>query len=133
MIPAIPTTPGELRKFGLIVGGVFAAIGVWPAVVRGAAPHAWLLGLAAILVVPALVAPPILAPIYRVWMALASVLAYVNTRILLGLVFFGMITPLGLVLRRTRRDPMLRAFDPNAPTYRVPRTPRPGTHMRRQF
>ena len=123
----------ELRNFGLIVGGIFGAIGVWPAVIRGGSVRQWMVGLAVVLIVPALLAPRTLAPAHRVWMALGSVLGWVNTRIVLALIFFGLITPMGLVLRMTGRDPMQRAFDPKATTYRVPQKPRPGAHMLRQF
>jgi hypothetical protein len=123
----------ELRNFGLIVGGIFAAISVWPAIFRGGNVRLWMTGLAAVLIVPALVAPRVLAPAHRVWMALGNALGWVNTRLVLGLIFFGLITPMGLVFRLAGRDPMQRAFDPNATTYRVSRKPRPGAHMLRQF
>ena len=126
-------TRTQLRSFGLIVGGIFAAIGLWPAVVRGADVRLWCLGLAVVLILPAAIAPGVLAPAYRVWMALGALLGWVNTRIILGVVFFGLITPIGIILRLTGRDPMQRAFDPRATTYRVRRTSRPGTHLLRQF
>jgi saxitoxin biosynthesis operon SxtJ-like protein len=123
----------QLRRFGLIVGGIFGAIGVWPTVVRGESPRSWMVGLAVLLVVPALLAPRILAPAHRAWMALGDALGWVNSRVVLGLIFFGVVTPTGFVLRLAGRDPMRRAFDANATTYRVPRKPRPGVHMTRQF
>jgi hypothetical protein len=123
----------ELRRFGLIVGGGFAVIGLWPLVIRGLAPRGWALGLAAVLLLPALLAPRLLAPAHRLWMALAEGLAWINTRILLSIVFFGVVTPMGVVMRALGRDPMRRGFDPRAATYRVPRQPRPATHMTRQF
>jgi len=123
----------QLRNFGLIVGGIFGAIGIWPTIVRGGNTRLWMVGLAVALVLPALVAPQALTLPHRAWMALGNVLGWVNTRVVLGLIFFGLITPMGLVLRLTRRDPMRRAFDPNAITYRVPQRPRPGAHMMRQF
>jgi hypothetical protein len=112
----------QLRNFGLIVGGVFGLLGLWP-----------LLILAVALIVPAQIVPRVLAPAHRAWMALGSALGWVNTRIILGLVFFGMITPIGFMRRAIGGDPMQRAFDAGATSYRVPQRPRPGTHMRRQF
>lgn len=123
----------ELRNFGLIVGGIFAAIAVWPAIFRGGDVRVWMVGLAAALIGPALVAPRVLAPAHRAWMALGNVLGWINTRIVLGLIFYGLITPMGLVFRLTGRDSMRRAFEPDATTYRVPQKPRPGAHMLRQF
>jgi hypothetical protein len=123
----------DLRNFGMIVGGIFGVIALWPAVIRGGSVRPWVLGLGAALILPALVAPRILGPAHRAWMALGAALGWVNTRLVLGVIFFGVITPMGLALRLAGRDPMQRVFDPNATTYRVPRRPRPGTHMLRQF
>jgi hypothetical protein len=127
-------TPKQLRSFGCTVGGIFAAIGIWPVVVRGANPRLWALALAAILILPALLFPTSLKPLYRGWMALGELLGWINTRIILGLVFYGMITPMGVFMRVVMgRDSMRRGFDPKASTYRVLRQPRPGTHMKRQY
>ena len=130
---ATPVNRAQLRNFGLIVGGIFGLIGLWPVVVRGGSLRLWAIALALALILPALVAPRILAPAHRVWMILGDGLGWVNTRIVLGLIFFGVVTPIGFVLRLRGRDPMRRGFDPGATTYRVPVRPRPGTHMMRQF
>jgi hypothetical protein len=123
----------QLRQFGLLVGGIFGLMGLWPLVWRHQSPRLWALALAVALVVPALLAPRILRPAHRAWMKLAEVLAWVNTRILLGLVFFSLITPIGSLMRLLKRDPMRRQYEPLNDTYRVPSVARPGTHMLRQF
>jgi hypothetical protein len=123
----------QLRHFGYLVGGIFGLIGLWPLVWRHQNPRLWALALAVALVVPALVAPRILAPVYRVWMAAGEVLAWINTRILLGLVFYGVVTPMGLVMRLMGRDPMRRQLEPAGESYRIRCVPRPATHMKRQF
>jgi hypothetical protein len=127
------TDPRELRKFGLTVGGVFAAIGFWPTVIRGHGPRLWAVALAVALVVPALLLPQSLGAVHRLWMGAAEILGRLNTRLILGLTFYVLITPMGLVMRRVATDPMRRGFEPGARTYRVLRRPRPGTHMTRQF
>ena len=127
------TPPKQLRSFGLLVGGIFGLIGLFPMVWRHDAPRTWALALAVVLIVPALVAPRILAPAYRAWMKLAEVLAWINTRILLGVVFYGVVTPIGLVMRMLKRDPMRRQLEPLGESYRLPCTPRAATHMLRQF
>jgi Saxitoxin biosynthesis operon protein SxtJ len=126
-------TRRQLRDFGLLVGGIFGVIGLWPLLWRQQSPRTWAMVLFAVLVLPALVAPPILAPAYRAWMKLAEVLAWINTRILLGAVFYGVVTPIGLVMRLLGRDPMHRQLDRQGESYRVGRVPRPATHMLRQF
>jgi hypothetical protein len=123
----------ELRNFGLIVGGIFGVIGVWPLIFRGQGVRPWAVALAVALIVPALVAPSLLGPAQRAWMAVGNVLGWINTRLILGIVFFGMMTPMALVFRLIGKDPMRRTFDPKASSYRVPCRPRPGAHMLRQF
>jgi Saxitoxin biosynthesis operon protein SxtJ len=126
-------TRRQLRDFGLLVGGIFGVIGLWPLLWRAQSPRLWALTLAVVLILPALVAPRILAPAYRAWMKLAEVLAWVNTRIVLGVVFYGVVTPIGLLMRLTGRDPMRRRLDQASESYRVRCTPRPASHMLRQF
>jgi len=124
----------QLRNFGLMVAGIFAAIGLWPALIRGDDPRLWALVLASLLVIPALVVPMSLGSVYRGWMTVGYVLGWINTRIILGVIFYGLFTPIGLVRRfLLAKDSMHRRFEPEAGTYRVVRQPRPSSHMRRQF
>jgi hypothetical protein len=123
----------QLRSFGLLVGAIFFAIGLWPAVVRGDALRLWALVPGIALILAGLIAPRILRPIHRKWMGLAHVLGWVNTRVLLGLIFFGLITPVGLIRRLMGKDPLARAFKADASTYRVPQHPRSRTHLTHQY
>lgn len=123
----------QYRQFGLMVGGIFAAIGVWPLLRKGEDIRLWAVVLGTLLMVPALVLPKSLGPIYRLWMILGHALGWVNTRIILGAIFFGLITPMGLVMRMAGKDSMRRNYEKTSDTYRVLRSPRPGSHMLRQF
>lgn len=97
------------RNFGLIVGGVFAALGAWW-LFRGkfqtAAP--WVLALGAALVISALVFPKLLVIPNRLWMGLAEALSFVTTRIILALVFYLLVTPLGFFRKLTGGDSLNR-------------------------
>lgn len=77
--------------------------------------------------------PQALAPVHKVWMQIGHVLGWVNTRILLGVVFYGLITPIGIIFRLMGKDTMGQAFSEKISTYRVARKPRPRSHMRFQF
>jgi polyferredoxin len=123
----------QLRSFGLLVGGLFGVLGLWPVVFRGESARLWALILAAALVLPAVVFPASLRPAHRVWMAIGDALGWVNTRIILGLVYYGVMTPMGVVMRLLGRDPMRRRFEPTADSYRVARPARRSDHMARQF
>ena len=123
----------RLRHFGLIVGGIFAVIGLWPVVFRAEGPRLWALALALALVVPALVVPRSLTHPYRIWMAAGEALGWINTRVILSVIFYGLVTPMGIVRRCFGRNPMRRGFEPELDTYRVSKPSRPATHMTRQF
>jgi Saxitoxin biosynthesis operon protein SxtJ len=123
----------QLRFFGLLVGGLFGVLGVWPVVFRGQGARLWALILAALLVIPAVLFPASLRQPHRVWMALGEALGWINTRIILGLVYYGLMTPMGVMMRLLGKDPMRRRFEPAVNTYRVPRPTRPSDHMDRQF
>lgn len=122
-----------LRSFGLLVGGVFGLMAAWPVLFRGQPPRTWAMVAAAGLVVPALVLPKILDPVYRVWMAFGHILGSINTRIVLGLVFFLIFTPAGILMRLCGMDPMRLRLKGSSKTYRIPRTSRPESHMKQQF
>ena len=129
----IPIDTSQVRSFGLIVGGIFAVIGLWPLVIRGETVHLWALTVSSILVLPAAVYPRCLIPIYRGWMYVGAALGWFNTRVILAIGFFLVFTPMGWAMSLMGRDPLHRKFDPSGSTYRVPRSTRPGSHMERQF
>jgi hypothetical protein len=66
-------------------------------------------------------------------MRLGEVLGWINTRVILGAIFFLLFTPLGLYMRLRGKDPMRRTLAPEAESYRVVRQPRSSSHMRHQF
>ena len=83
---------------------------------------------------PAVLFPKILSPIYRVWTTIGDALGWINTRIILCLVFYTLLTPIGVIRRiLLKKDPLLLAFEPEAETYRIVRQPRPHSHIERQF
>ena len=99
-------TAREGRRFGLQVGGAFAVlagIAHW----RGHPMSPWILGgLAAILLIGGLVTPGALVPVYRAWMRMAHAISKVTTPIVLGIVYFLVLTPIGLVLRAAGHRPL---------------------------
>jgi len=126
-------TTKQLRSFGLLVGGIFAAIGVWPLLVHRAELRWWSLIIAALLILPAAIYPNSLFWPYKGWMMLGHVMGWINTRIILGVIFYGVVTPIGIFRRWLRKDPMGRRLRPDLDSYRVVRKPRPASHLNRQY
>lgn len=97
------------REFGLIVGGVMLLLSGWW-IYRGkfVTFSQLTLALGSLLVLLGLVFPAALVWPNKVWMALAEVLAFVSTRIILAFVFFGIVTPIGFIKRLFGWDPLHR-------------------------
>jgi len=123
----------ELKNFGLLVGGILLVIGLWPMLLHGESLRVWVVGVGGLLIGLGGLYPQSLAPIHKGWMWVGHLLGWINTRILLGLVFYGLITPIGIVLRVMGKDTMSQALSETGPTYRVTRQPRPRSHMKYQF
>lgn len=126
-------TRKELRHFGLLVGGVFSVIGLWPIVFRSDSPRWWALVLGGALMLLGGIAPHSLQQIHAGWMKIGHVLGAINTKIILGLIYYLLIVPMGMVMRLMGKDSMHRTLDREGNTYRVVRAPRPRQHMRNQF
>ena len=125
----------ELRKFGLIMAGGLGLIALflWYKEVE---PVAWGLGgLAGVFLVAGLALPPALGPIYVVWMLLARILGFVNTHILLALVFYTLFATIGGIMRLFRHDPLDRPLRPEQKTYwlKRPSSQLSREHYKRQF
>lgn len=97
------------REFGLIVGGVLVLLSSWW-IYRGKLHDVRqiTMPIGALLVVLGLVLPKALVLPNKAWMALAEVLAFISTRIILAFVFFAIVTPIGFVKRLFGWDPLHR-------------------------
>ncbi|HMS86699.1 MAG TPA: SxtJ family membrane protein [Nitrospira sp.] len=126
-------TMKDLRQFGLLVGGVLTVIGVWPVAFRSESPRIWALIVGSLLIVLGTAVPQSLKQVHDVWMKIGHVLGAINTRIILGIIYYLLLTPMGLAMRLMGKDPLHRAFAQEADTYRIGRAPRPRQHMRNQF
>jgi predicted membrane metal-binding protein len=123
----------QLRSFGFTVGGIFALIALWPLILRGEDPRWWALVIAAGLLAPAVVLPRSLVWVHKGWMAIGHIMGWINTRIILGFVFYFIVTPTGMVRRWLGKDPMGRRLRPDLDSYRIVRKPRPASHLMKQY
>jgi len=127
----------ELRKFGFIMGAMFALLfgllfpwifdktmenwPIWPFIVLAVF---W--GLA-------LFVPQILKPVNEIWLKIGNVLGWINSRIILGIMFFALIFPIGLILKIFGKDSMNRKFNESLKSYRRNTKPRKKENLERPF
>jgi hypothetical protein len=121
------------REFGLIVGAVFGLLGLWW-IYRGKFVNvAYVFALAgAALIFSSIVLPRVLIIPRKAWMKLAEALAYVSSRVILALVFFLVLTPIGLVKRAMGWDPLYRRAAPRD-SFWHPYPPRDPRHYEKMF
>ncbi len=122
-----------LREFALVTSGVIVGLfGLFLPWLLDLQWPTWPWILAAVLVAVGLIAPMALRPVYKVWMQFGLILSRITTPIIMGLVFFLVITPTGLIRRLLSEDPMARNFD-DEESYRVPSKKAPAKNMERPF
>jgi DMSO reductase anchor subunit len=101
-------SPAEGRKFGLTVGIAFLVLAsllyFWRHKETAAAVTG---GLGVLLVLGALAVPTHLGPLQRAWMGLAHAISKVTTPIFMGIVFYLVITPIGILMRLVGRRPLV--------------------------
>lgn len=126
--------PNELRKFGLVSGFILVVLfglllpwllnyqwPIWPWA-------SWIvLGLWAV------VAPSSLFYLYKYWMQFGHVAGWINTRIILGIMFFLLIFPAGIIMRLFATDPLRRKLESDSGSYRIKSPPLEKQHVERPF
>ena len=125
---------GSDRGFGLVFAGFFAlvsALSWW----RGHTAWHWTLPLAALFLVIAYTYPKVLAPLNLLWMKFGLLLHKIVTPVVLGLLFFVTITPIGLLARACGKDFLRLRLDRGAKSYWIERQPPgpPPQSMKNQF
>lgn len=123
-----------LRSFGLTTGAILAALfGVLLPWLLGHSWPTWPWIVFAVLGASALIAPSALRPVYTNWMRFGLLASRITTPLIMGLVFFLVISPIGLFRRLMHRDALNRSFDPSASTYRSPSLQSPQKQFERPF
>ena len=113
-------TDAQARKTALIVAAVLAGIAAWNFYRGRPVAVAAFAGAALALAAAGLLAPALARRFHVLWMKLASALGYVNSRVLLTLLFYLVFTPYGFASRLFKRDPLNRRR-PRGESYWTPR------------
>jgi saxitoxin biosynthesis operon SxtJ-like protein len=131
--PAVKPEARELRHFGLLLGTLVVAGFAGIPFFRRHVIIGWPWLVAALLWASALVAPDALRYLHRGWTHLGEALGWLNTRVILSLLYVIAVVPIGLVMRLAGRDPMERKFDPAADSYRVASKQRRSSHLEHPY
>jgi hypothetical protein len=117
-----PTLVPSDRSFGVTFVAVFALLAIWLWVTGRSGAWA-VVGLSGATLLISLARPSVLSPLNKAWMRLAELLHRVISPIVLGLVYFAVITPYAWTMRRFGRDALRCHLDPAARSYWIERKP----------
>ena len=125
----------ELRQFGLLFGAVLVLLfGLLLPFFVGYSFPLWPWVVALLFTVLALLAPTALTPFYRGWMRFGLIAGFINTRIIMFVLYFALVVPTGLVMKLFGRDALARTTGgKNSDSYRVASTVRPNDHFERPY
>jgi len=112
----IKSGPRELREFGVTIGAVLIVIGDI-AMARGRASWPCLLSAGLLFAALGLLRPAVLKPFQKAWMALGIVIGFFVSRIILSALFYGVITPIGLMMKLFGKDILDQRIDKDRSSY----------------
>ena len=106
----------ELREFGLTIGAVLVILGgvaLW----RGRQTYPYLFGWGALFAAAGLAFPAILKPLQKAWMAFGVILGFIMSRVVLAILFYAVITPIGIATKVFGMDVLDQRIDKKAVSY----------------
>lgn len=111
-------SPLSLKKFGITMAIAFTILATLVFFLGSHPERAyWLWGIGLVFLLFGLIFPQALKPVHLVWMALAFFLGFFMSRILLTLLFFLVITPIGLIMRLFGKDFLHKKLRTNQKSY----------------
>jgi len=119
-----PIQSSSDRSFGFVFAAVFLIIACYP-LLHASGIRLWAVAVSAGFLLLAMLRPQVLAPANRLWTKFGVLLHNIVSPLALGILFFLVVTPTGLLLRFFKKDPLRLHFDPAADSYWIKRDP-PG-------
>ena len=126
------TKASSARTFGLLIGAVFLLLAL-RSLATGGRPWPWLLGTGTAFIAVAAARPAWLAPLNRVWTALGKLLSRLLSPVVLALLFFGVVWPVGVLMRLAGSDPLRLKRAGATESWWFAREPLANDHFTRQF
>ena len=119
------------RSFGLVFFAVFLIISLWPLTSEGSI-RIWSVIISSVFLILGLINSKLLTPFNQLWFKFGIILGNIVAPIVMGILFFLVVTPTGLILRIIGKDILNKKYDKEKETYWIKRETSIGT-MKRQF
>ncbi len=100
---SIKSSRKDLKNFGIIIGFILLIIGAF-LFVKEKDSFIYFFSTGSILIILGGITPVILKPIYKVWMIFAVIIGWIMTRVILSVLFFSIITTIGIFTRLIGKD-----------------------------
>ena len=133
-IQTTTVTNKQLREFGLIFGAILVVLfGLLLPWVFDFSFPLWPWFVLAVTGSLAIIFPLGLKPFYKVWMLFGAVMGWINTRIILGIIFYCVFMPFGLIMKLFGKDLLSRKLDASKSTYRLVHNEQAKDNMENPF
>ena len=119
------------RSFGLLFFVIFLIVSLWPLTHEGSI-RIWSVIISAVFLILGLINSRLLTPLNVFWFKFGMILGAIISPIVMGIVFFLLVTPTGFILRIMGKDLLNKKYDKEKETYWIKRNASIGT-MKRQF
>ena len=119
------------RSFGITFSAVFLIIGIWP-LLNNEPIRIWSIVISLIFLLFGLMNSTLLTPFNKIWFKFGILLGSIVSPIAMSMVFFIVVTPIGICMRLLRKDILNRKFDKNANSYWISRN-KPSGSLKNQF
>ena len=119
------------RSFGLLFFVVFLIVSLWP-LINEDSIRIWSVIVSAVFLILGLVNSKLLTPLNLLWFKFGMILGAIISPIVMGIIFFLVVTPIGFILRILGKDLLNKKYDKEKETYWIKRDTPIGT-MKRQF
>jgi len=119
------------RSFGLTFFAVFLIVGLWP-LLNNELIRIWAIIISLVFLFLGLLNSKLLTPFNKIWFKFGILLGSIVSPIAMSVVFFIVVTPIGIVMRLLKKDILNRKFDKNAKSYWILRD-KPSGSLKNQF
>ena len=119
------------RNFGLVFFFVFLIVRIWP-IISGESIRIWSVAISLVFLILGLMNSKVLTPLNKLWFKFGIILGAIVAPVIMSIIFFLVITPIGLIMKIMGKDLLNKKYDRIKKTYWIKRDVLIGT-MKRQF